>query len=162
MKDMEYISMERAVELGKDGYFHMEFDRAGPHTGYEFSAVELHALCNAAIADYLNGVGDGVELPEPSMWLLESIPGTPRQWYWSTIIRLREDLAPYESDPGQRTEFYAVDQLRQAIAHYAARLKQAEDVLRMAREALTNANSGYPCPLFADALEATNQQLGEK
>lgn len=49
-KDMKYISMERAVELAANltdgGKKHYTSDEA------------LQALCNAAIADYLNGVGE--------------------------------------------------------------------------------------------------------
>lgn len=129
MKDMEYISMERAAEIGEK-------------VGLLREPLLFHswkALCNAAIADYLNGAVDGVELPE-----------------------VKDPWPSY-----QRQDDYIKGYARQAIAPYAARLKQAEDVLRMAREALQEAEAFIEveegdASAQCHAIAAINQQLGEK
>jgi len=131
---MEYISMERA-EAAWENY------RKDQAWIYGMPGLKAHpcflAGYNAAIADYLKTVVDGVELPElvPFKYRAECFD-------WDVLV---VDAASAEQ--------YA----RQAIAPYAERLKQAEDVLRMARDVILD------CGLVGQTkvLAAINQQLGE-
>jgi len=147
---MEYISMGGVEAIS--------------HTSTAKTPAEHeHWLVNAAIADYLNGVGDGVELKE-----LMQIADT----YAVRLYDFRKH-ACYETEHDMLLFRGALeDKMRQAIATYAARLKQAEDVLRMANKALKSKRSYMDAEfiwhdtwdeeLVSPAIAAINQQLGEK
>ena len=99
-----------------------------------------------------------MELPEPF--------GYVREWQGddSDLNNWLFETDKAELDDEIWGKVYLEEQLRQAIAPYAARLKQAEDVLRMAREdievlsRLANTDNTGP----RASVAAINQQLGEK